>query len=108
MNAARNKPTDDAAQDINAQVTDTMLLVETPEKISFQYQLVGPFRRVLAYVLDLLFSLAGYTIVVIFLSILFSMIAAYTQGTFIASIINAIASIGLAIVLIGFFLVYWF
>lgn len=109
MNAARNKPIDDAtSQDINEQVTDTLLLVETPEKISFQYQLVGPFRRILAYILDLLFSLAGYTIVVIFLAILFSLIAGYTQGTFIATIINAIASLAVAIVIIGYFLVYWF
>ena len=108
MNAARTKPTDDAAQDINHQVTDTLLLVETPEKISFQYQLVGPFRRIGAYALDLLFSIVGYTIIVFVFSILFAIIAAYTQGTFIAATINALGSLAMAIVLIGYFLVYWF
>ncbi|QEG21210.1 RDD family protein [Mariniblastus fucicola] len=108
MNAARDKPTDDAALENSGRVTDTMLLVETPEKIAFQYQLVGPFRRVLAYGLDLLFSLVGYTIVVIFFGILLSMLAAYTQGTLIGSIIGAIGQISGAIILIGYFLVYWF
>lgn len=108
MNAPRKQLIDEAADGADTQMTDTMLLVETPEKISFQYQLVGPFRRAIAYVLDLLISLVGYSAVVIFFSIIFSMIAAYTQGTFIASIINAIASIGAAVVLIGYFLVYWF
>lgn len=32
---------------------DTTLRVDTPEKISFVYQTVGPFRRLFAYVLDL-------------------------------------------------------
>jgi len=108
MNAARKQPIDDAAEDTNGLVTDTMLLVETPEKISFQYQLVGPFRRIIAYALDLLFSLVGYTLIVVFFSIVFAILAAYTQNTFIGSLINAIAQISSAIILIGYFLVYWF
>ena len=32
---------------------DTTLRVDTPEKISFVYQTVGPFRRLFAYMLDL-------------------------------------------------------
>ena len=108
MNASRKKPITDAMQHVDQPVTDTMLLVETPEKISFQYQLVGPFRRLVAYGLDLLFSLVGYTIVVILFSIVFSIIGAYTQGTIIGSVISAIGQVAVAIVLIGYFLVYWF
>jgi len=108
MNAARKKPIDDAALDSNEQVTDTMLLVETPEKISFQYQLVGPFRRVGAYALDLLFSLVGYSILVIVLAIIFGVVSSYTQGTFLAPVLDAIAAMGGALILIGYFLVYWF
>ena len=108
MNAARKKPIDDAAIDSNEQVTDTMLLVETPEKISFQYQLVGPFRRAPAYALDLLFSVVGYSIVVIILTILFGIISGFAQATFLAPILDAIAAVSGAIILIGFFLVYWF
>ena len=108
MNASRKKPNTDAMQCVDQPVTDTMLLVETPEKISFQYQLVGPFRRLVAYGLDLLFSLVGYTIVVVLVSIVFAIIATYTQGTIIATVITTIGQIGTAIVLIGYFLVYWF
>jgi len=109
MNAElRHKPIANAMHDADEPVTDTMLLVETPEKISFQYQLVGPFRRVVAYALDLLFSLVGYSAIVAIVVVLFAVVAAYTQGTFIASIIAAVAQISSAIILIGYFLVYWF
>lgn len=36
------------------QQLDTAVRVETPERIAFQYQVVGPFRRLLAYCLDIL------------------------------------------------------
>ncbi len=109
MNAElRQKPIADAMHDASEQVTDTMLLVETPEKISFQYQLVGPFRRIVAYGLDLLFSMVGYSVVVILITVCFSLLGAYTQGTFIGSILNALGQISGAIILIGYFLVYWF
>ena len=71
MNAEpRHKQIANAMLDAKEPVTDTMLLVETPEKISFQYQLVGPFRRIVAYGLDILFSMVGYTIVVVILSLI--------------------------------------
>lgn len=109
MNAElRDSRLSEAAQASSDQVADTMLLVETPEKIAFQYQLVGPFRRVFSYALDLLFSLVGYTVVVILIGIMLGFISAWTQGTVIGSFIDAIAQLGLAIVLIGYFLVYWF
>jgi len=108
MNAPRKNPIDDAGQDSSELVTDTMLLVETPEKISFQYQLVGPFRRAIAYALDLLFSVIGYSIIVVIATIFFSFIAAWTQGTFLGSVVNAIGQMSAAIILIGYFLVYWF
>lgn len=108
MNAARNKPLDDAAQDSKQLVTDTMLLVETPEKIAFQYQLVGPFRRLVAYGLDLLFSVVGYGILVIFFTIMLGFLGFYARGTFLAPFFTALGDISGAIILIGFFLVYWF
>ena len=109
MNAEpRHKQIANAMLDAKEPVTDTMLLVETPEKISFQYQLVGPFRRIVAYGLDILFSMVGYTIVVVIIGLFFAFLAGYTQGTFIGSMINTLAEISGAIILIGYFLVYWF
>jgi uncharacterized RDD family membrane protein YckC len=107
MNALR-KHTDHETHEFKELVTDTMLLVETPEKISFQYQLVGPFRRAVAYGLDLLFSVVGYSLVVVLGAVFFGFLSAWTQGTVIASIISAIAEISGALILIGYFLVYWF
>ena len=109
MNAEpRHKQIANAMLDAKEPVTDTMLLVETPEKISFQYQLVGPFRRIVAYGLDILFSMVGYTIIVVIIGLFFAFLAGYTQGTFIGSMINTLAEISGAIILIGYFLVYWF
>ncbi len=108
MNAARKKPLDDAAQNRSETVTDTMLLVETPEKIAFQYQLVGPFRRLVAYFLDLLFSVIGYVVLVVILTIILGTLGSYAQGTLLAPLFTALAEISGAVVLIGFFLVYWF
>ena len=89
-------------------MTDTLLLVETPEKISFQYQLVGPFRRAIAYALDLLFSVVGYTAIVILVALFFGFLGTWLQGTVVGSIINALGQISGAIILVGYFLVYWF
>ena len=108
MNAAREKQVIEAASRSKDRVTDTMLLVETPEKIEFQYQLVGPFRRCIAYGLDLLFSVIGYVIFVVLISLLMGLLSGVFRGTFIASILTAISEVGTAIMLIGFFLVYWF
>ena len=85
-----------------------MLLVETPEKIAFQYQLVGPFRRLVAYFLDLLFSVIGYVVLVVILTIILGTLGSYAQGTLLAPLFTALAEISGAVVLIGFFLVYWF
>lgn len=87
---------------------DTMLLVETPEKISFQYQLVGPFQRAMAYLLDVLISVVGYIIVVFVLAVLGGILATQLQGTIFGSLLSALMEISVALVLIGYFLVYWF
>lgn len=101
MNAAREKPVlDDVASPATASVTDTLLMVETPEKIKFQYQLVGPFRRIVAYGLDLLFSVVGYTILVFVVSMIFALLVSFSQGTLLGSIFSAIAEVGAAIILI--------
>jgi uncharacterized RDD family membrane protein YckC len=99
---------DDRDSGKNNEALDTMLLVETPEKISFQYQLVGPFRRAGSYILDLLVSVVGYTILVVIFGIAGGIIAAQLQGTIFASIVNAMLELSVAFILIGYFLVYWF
>jgi len=108
MNAARNKTQFDDTMSSSELVTDTMLLVETPEKIEFQYQLVGPFRRLIAYFLDLLFSIVGYSILVFGFTIVFAFLSGFFQNTVMMPVFGALESIATAIILIGFFAVYWF
>jgi uncharacterized RDD family membrane protein YckC len=48
---------------------DTTAEIETPEQVSFRYQIAGPARRVLAYALDLLIRLGAALLLLIFLSI---------------------------------------
>ena len=90
-------------------VLDTTLRVTTPENISFQYQLAGPFRRVLAYFLDILVSVVGYIVfaIAIYLLIVFGImpLAAALGGT---ALVEAAMGMLTGIVLIGFFIVFWF
>ena len=60
-------------RDADIHVVDTTMRVTTPENISFQYEITGPFHRLLAYIFDVFISLGGYFAVVIFLSLLFSL-----------------------------------
>ena len=53
-------------------VVDNQLLVETPENIAFQYQVAGPFRRAVAFVLDILISQVAYWGFALGIMILFS------------------------------------
>ena len=90
-------------------VLDTMLRVTTPENISFQYQLAGPFRRVLAYFLDILVSVVGYIAcaIGIYLLITFAVLplATVLGG---GSLVEAIMGVLTGFILIGFFIVFWF
>lgn len=96
----------DSASD---QVLDTVMRVTTPENISFQYQLAGPFRRIFAYFIDVTVSIVGYFVIVLLLYLLFifvmSPLAAMIGGT---AILNAIAEFIVGLIFIGYFIVYWF
>ena len=83
--------------------------VTTPENIAFHYQIAGPFRRILAYLIDVAISLGSYFAVVILIYLLFIFaivpLAAYLGGT---GIVTAIGGILAGMVSIGYFIVYWF
>lgn len=94
------------------EVIDTMLLVETPEKISFQYQLAGPFRRIIAYGLDVLFSIVGFFLMVLLAYLLLLMMAFLTSfvvsSSFFSELFVIMGAFGSAIVWVLFFVVQWF
>lgn len=88
---------------------DNMMRVTTPENISFQYEVVGPFRRLLAYLLDLMISVGGYGLLVfIFYMLIIFVVGPAVQYLGIQSIFGELAGVVGGIVTIGFFLTFWF
>lgn len=78
-------------------VVDTTATVVTPENISFDYQLAGPFRRLPAYLIDLVFR--GSILVAVIVCLL------VTSSLFSSPIIQSYAS---AVLLIGVFFLSFF
>ena len=83
---------------------DNLLDVKTPENISFQYRLGGPFRRFWALVLDFLFSQIAYWFVAIGVMLLVAFVSQVGGTGFSSAVSNMMTGIALAL---GFF-VYWF
>jgi len=105
VNSAENWPSADSPPAI----LDTTLRVTTPENISFEYRLAGPFPRVLAYLLDVLISVTSYCVVayamfLIFWLALIPLATSFGFGGMMESLMGA--AVGFAF--IGYFIVYWF
>jgi len=81
---------------------DTATRVMTPENIAFEYQLAGPFRRIVAYVADILISLVGFGIVAfaVWMGLLFLL-----DNSFFADELWGILAF---LTFVSWFLVYWF
>jgi uncharacterized RDD family membrane protein YckC len=84
-------------------VLDNLLAVKTPENISFQFRMAGPFRRLFAFLLDVLILFAATIIV----SLVITIISVFTAvaGAEIASLVSGTLS---GLFLAGLFFVYWF
>lgn len=100
------------AEKRKSQVLDTTMRVTTPENISFQYQLAGPFRRIFAYFFDIVISMGAYAIFCIAIYLLFiflgGLLTAFTGGAGGAAIIETILGFLGGFQSIGWFVVYWF
>lgn len=91
-------------------VIDTMMLVKTPENISFQYEISGPFYRFIAYLADLVFAFGGYVAVVgllYFFLVMLVLLIGNSLGN-IPGLSNLFAGVVFGLVFVGFFVVYWF
>jgi uncharacterized RDD family membrane protein YckC len=90
-------------------VLDTALRVTTPENIAFQYRLAGPFPRVLAYLLDVLVSVASYGALVYALILLFALaIVPLAENLGLGGMMQSLMEAAIGFSLIGYFIVYWF
>lgn len=83
--------------------------VTTPENISFQYEVVGPFRRLFAYLIDVAISAGAYALLcfVVFLVFLFILapIAAMLE---LDGLLNEIGGLSMGFLAVAYFLIYWF
>ncbi len=91
------------------EVLDNTLRVMTPENISFEYQLAGPFRRIFAYLLDLLVSIVGFLVCAFLLQLIVAFaIIPLAQTLGIASWIEGLIGLMVGMGLVLYFIVYWF
>lgn len=80
---------------------DTTIEVVTPENIAFNYQLAGPFRRIPAYLLDLVVRLILYALLMLMIFIAMGILGISVRTSFPFAFAAALA-------LILYFLQSWF
>ena len=89
------------------QVDNTFRLT-TPENISFEYQLAGPFRRLFPYILDILIVLAAYAVFAFVTWIVILIVAALFALLGVRDVAEFLIAIAVAVAPLGAFLAYWF
>lgn len=89
------------------QVDNTFRLT-TPENISFEYQLAGPFRRLFPYILDLAIVAAIYSGLVFLVSLMIMLVGIVSAYLGLYDVAEFLFAIGAAVLPIGLFLLYWF
>ncbi len=89
-------------------VLDNQVRVSTPENIAFQYEVTGPSRRLLAYLADVIITLAFYCLISFLISIAFGFLAAWLQGTVFAPLMTLLGEIAGGILLAFAFISLWF
>ncbi|WP_146390370.1 RDD family protein [Allorhodopirellula solitaria] len=86
-----------ASPDAVSRPLDTTIEVVTPENIAFEYQLAGPFRRLPAYLVDLLVRYGIMLCIVLTLWFVVGMLAIEVLGAF-----------AISVTLVSYFLISWF
>ena len=89
------------------QVDNTYRLT-TPENISFEYQLAGPFRRLFPYILDMFLISAIYAALVFLVMVVISLIGAVSAYLGLLGVAEMLFAIGNMVALTGLFLMFWF
>jgi uncharacterized RDD family membrane protein YckC len=84
-----------------AAALDTVVSIETPEHIVFQYRLAGPARRAVAHLLDLV--LCYLLVAILAVIVIFAVVGAGT----LAGAAEAAAKAGIGLILVVLFLAQW-
>lgn len=95
--------------DNGSEPLDTMVKVVTPENIAFDYRVAGPFRRVLAFALDVLLYLFFFFCITILTSLIFAfVISPFCDSIGAPEVAEALSSISGFLLIVGAFFGYWF
>ena len=89
-------------------ILDNQVRVSTPENIAFQYEVVGPSRRLVAYLLDVFFTLIAFVILTFGATILFGLLRTLARGTALVPAIDVLGQLAMAFYLVGAFISIWF
>jgi uncharacterized RDD family membrane protein YckC len=87
----------DASRTTSMRPLDTTIEVVTPENIAFEYQLAGPFRRLPAYLTD----------VIVRYAIMFCMVISLIFGVGMSGI-GSLGAFAFGFALVSYFLISWF
>jgi uncharacterized RDD family membrane protein YckC len=86
---------------------DDVIAIPTPEKIAFEYEIAGPVRRLIAWVLDVLLIQLGYWASVLALGLLVAWLAGLA-GAITPALADLVGGLFTFVALAGSFVVYWF
>ncbi len=88
---------------------DNTIRVTTPENISFEYQVVGPFRRAGAYLLDVMMTVSGYLVFAFVTYLLFAnVIDPFIRSMGWNSLAELLGGMLVGMLMVFYFIVYWF
>jgi uncharacterized RDD family membrane protein YckC len=93
----------------SVQALDNTMRVTTPENISFEYQVAGPFQRSQAYLLDVIITISGFSLLSLLAFLLMTfVIIPLAVSIGLGGLVETIAGILVGFILVLYFLVYWF
>lgn len=90
------------------QVLDNQVRVSTPENISFQYEVTGPSRRLLAYLADVILTLTVYFILAFLIGLAFAFLGLWLVNTPLAPLLDLLSGIADGLLYAFAFLSLWF
>ncbi len=102
QNSTAQKPEEQAG------ILDTSLRVTTPEKVSFQYQVVGPFRRVIAYFLDCVITVVFFIGVTVTFNRIVMAMMPLLAWLGLDEIVNALVGVAAGLRFVLLFITFWF
>ena len=87
---------------------DNQIRVATPENISFHYEVTGPFRRLLAYVADIMITVSAFAILTTLIWTVLGLVAFIFRFTIFGNALDLLINASSGLVLAAGFILLWF